>query len=90
MDQLDLLGLHGFGPDLNGRFAHSRFEQAVPLLFTQSPPAVMTLSLSLSGADTAILSLTGHLAISADGCQSKESRDGKFQQCMASVWGMNL
>ena len=48
------------------------------------------LSLSLSSADTAILSLTGYHAISADGCQSIESRHCKFQQCMASVWGMNL
>ena len=56
MDQLDLLGLHGFGPDLNRRFAHSRFEQAVPLLFTQSPPAVMTLSLSLSLVQTPLSS----------------------------------
>ena len=95
MDQLDLLGLHGFGPDLNGRFAHSRFEQAVPLLFTQSAlhcddSLSLSLSLSLSSADTAILSLTGYHAISADGCQSIERRYCKFQQCMASVWGMNL
>ena len=58
MDQLDLLGLHRFGPDLNRRFAHSRFEQAVPLLFTQSALhcTVMTLSLSLSLVQTPLSS----------------------------------